>query len=961
MSHKHPFLFKLPVVAVAACLLTIVSLGGCPVAQQPTTPPADDGSASSAPDFAPLNQDRGSRPIPPLPVDDGSQQDDFGTLQPGTPTVPTVPDEPEVPDQQQPPVLRVTVLGPNSNLELRRDEPVEIEYRVDGDAQNIELIYDLEGGQAGVVAQSGLNVEGKVVFSTGDPGIYSFSIRATSSDTEVIQSVPAIVTVVGDMTIIFTEPARNLIVRPNVPVPVAYTVATLASSINAEVFVDPDLTVEGDETRVFSSILKSVSETFNTQALDLGVDYTIYVEVTDSVGQSSGRVMAPNTFRIVPIPTINVTAPDSAATIDPGDRVQVDFVANDIENIATITVFVDTDTDFNNGVDVLAADLPISETTFVVDTSDFVAGTYHFGAWVGDPDTGDVFRWDYAPGLRSIAGITITAPAGDRTVRTPNTVELRWRAIFTASEFSAHQVVVAPDFNNDGVPDGPLQVLADGFDPAPASNSHPISTIGLKGRYLVGVRLIDNNNQEVVSFAAGDVIVLNDPPTVQINQPADFVAVRPGTPESQIRMDFFVGDTEGRNELLDIAVVVARDDDEPFGVPDGPPVLTVRDPSFRLGANGGFIFDADQLQPLINDPEHPGFGWFTLGVRVIDDAGQEALMWTPGLYVDDVVPTISLDAPSAQLTIKDRIGTLDVQVSVVDTSPTLVRVMLDLNLNPNGQDQVLVDWTFFDPNQTQQFEIDLTTLASGYYLYYLEVGDPVELLTHYLPEGVLNPSLARALWIRDRTIGVIEVASFDDSPNGAILQGFNFNDLGGSSMERVADVDNDGDDEFIIVSRYGKPFLLNNSIGVGFGEAFLIYGNDGNNNINDPRRLRGAQTLNAVGRGSIKGLAFPGIRIPLNATAEGTGMTEGISDVTVVEDMDGDELPEIIFSFPRVESINLGEDVITVQHPELLPDLPGMGNLEYDAYNPMTGWTSNVAQFTRGGIVVVSSHNSNIS
>ena len=323
--------------------------------------------------------------------------------------------------------------------------------------------------------------------------------------------------------------------------------------------------------------------------------------------------------------------PDASEEKFPGDPVQVDFVANDIENIATITVFVDTDTDFNNGVDVLAADLPISETTFVVDTSDFVAGTYHFGAWVGDPDTGDVFRWDYAPGLRSIAGITITAPAGDRTVRTPNTVELRWRAIFTASEFSAHQVVVAPDFNNDGVPDGPLQVLADGFDPAPAANSYPISTIGLKGRYLVGVRLIDNNNQQVVSFAAGDVIVLNDAPTVQINQPADIVAVRPGTPESQIRMNFFVGDTEGRNELLDIAVVVARDDDEPFGVPDGPPVMIVRDPSFRLGTNGGFIFDADRLQPLINDPPHNGFGWFLLGVRVIDDAGQEALVWTPWL------------------------------------------------------------------------------------------------------------------------------------------------------------------------------------------------------------------------------------------------------------------------------------------------------------------------------------------
>ena len=147
---------------------------------------------------------------------------------------------------------------------------------MDGDAQNIELIFDVEGGQSGVVAQSGLNVEGKVVFSTADPGVYSFRIRAVNADGEASQNVPAVVTVVGDMTVNFTKPSRNLIVRPNVPVAVAYTVDTLAASVNTEVFVDPDVNVDGDETRVFSSILKSVDENFNTQGLLLGVNYSIY-------------------------------------------------------------------------------------------------------------------------------------------------------------------------------------------------------------------------------------------------------------------------------------------------------------------------------------------------------------------------------------------------------------------------------------------------------------------------------------------------------------------------------------------------------------------------------------------------------------------------------------------------------------------------------------------------------------
>ena len=181
-------------------LAAIIALGGCPVAQQPTTPPADDGNTTNDPSFLPNNSRDGVRPIPPIPVDTGNELPDAGNSTQtgsGAPTAPDLPDEPD--ETPQTPSLRVIVLGPNNNLEVRRDEPVEIEYRVDGDSQGIELIYDVEGGQSGVVAQSGLNVEGTVVFETSEPGVYSFSIRATGSDSEVTQVVPGSVTVVGDM------------------------------------------------------------------------------------------------------------------------------------------------------------------------------------------------------------------------------------------------------------------------------------------------------------------------------------------------------------------------------------------------------------------------------------------------------------------------------------------------------------------------------------------------------------------------------------------------------------------------------------------------------------------------------------------------------------------------------------------------------------------------------------------
>jgi hypothetical protein len=957
---------------VTATLVVVVTLGGCPVQQQPVDTGEDSGQGAGSGVNTPTRPAT-ERPVPPPPVDEGTLPGDGG--QPGggggLPNPGTDPGE--EPTEPQAQALRVVILGPNVNAEVKRNEAVEVEYRVDGEAQSVELFYNLEGGQSGVIVQSNLNVEGTVEFSTDQPGVYALGVRAANVDSEAEQLAPGRVTVVGQAQVSFSKPSQNLVIRPNVPVAVAYAIDTLAATVSSKVYVDPNRQVDGDETEVLTSTLKAVNDAIPTQGLTLGVEYSIYVQVTDSADQTTGRIYSNRTFRIVPAPTIDVTAPTGSLTINAGDPVVVQFVGTDSENQATITVFVDFDGIFNGDEDVIASDLAITETSYAIDTTDFGAGSYRFGAWVTDNLSGEIFASDYAPGTRTIPGIAVNAPAVDTTVRTPTQVELRWTATYPASQFPTHEAVIALDADNDGVPDGPLSVLAAGFAPGP--NTHQVSTVGLKGRYLVGVRLKDTVGGEIVRFASGDIIVLNDAPTARINSPTGALAARPGTPQAQIPMNFTITDTENVGGLLDIRVLVARDDDRD-GAPDGPAVLSVTSAAFRIGVNN-FTFDATAIDQagLIGDPQHDGFGWFVLGVRVTDDAGQQATVWlTNGLYVDKVIPQVALDSieerPVGNVT-KDRIGTLKFTISVADSSPNLVAVILDTDLNPNNTNSItLLADEVFTTNEQRMFEVDLDPTTnpnappSGFYFWRL-VAQEVPQLTgdaHYVPRGVLNPSAAYFLWIRDRLIGTVKLGDLTDPEDGrgAILQGFNFNDLGGSSMDRVPDVDNDGDDEFVIVSRFGKPFILNNTAGVGFGEAYLLYGNGGNNNLNAGERLVGAQTLNAVGNGHIKGLSFPGIRIPLNATAGTTGMTEGISDVAVVSDMDGDNLPEMVFSFPRAESINLGTTDTTFQHPELLPDLPSMGSLEYNALTPF-GWSINRAQFTRGGVVVVSSHNSNIT
>ncbi len=954
-------------------VVTIMALGGCPVAQQPVTP-SDDSQTSTASSNTSNNQRPENRPVPPVDTDEdtgadtgGSSGGSTGGGSSGGDSGGSGGDGGDGSDSGPTPV-KVLVFAPNANREVVRGASIDVEYRVDGDATAIELVYQKDADTTVLVKQDKLNVEGKVAFSSEDPGVYRLGIRATGADEGVVtQYAPGKVTVVGDTTISFTNPSTDQVIRPNTPVPVSLTVTTLAGSVTTSVYADPDPATDGGEVLGFTSTQKNVSGNIQTSGFQLGVQYSIYAVSTDSAGQTTPKVFAQGRFKIVPTPTVSVFEPASSATINAGDPVTVVFAATDTEGTSLVAVFVDSDGVLNGDETVVADDIALDVTSVDVDTTGYTPGKYYFGAWVFDPATNTVLNHDYAEGTRTIPGITITSPATDTNIRSPQVATLTWNAVYSPSDFKSHEVIRATDFDNDGQPDGPPVVVAGtGFNPG--TNNFTISPVGLKNRYMFGVRLTDKSNVVILQYAPGDVIVANDPPNVILTAPNEPTGVRPGTPQARIAMAFNVIDTENLLKPGDGLQVVAARDDDLDGKPDGDPVFARTDAALRLGQNPNFRFDVTELADagLIDDPVHDKFGYFLLGIRVTDDAGQSVTKYATNgpIILDAVEPTIALVSPTENV-VKDRLGTIDVTLAVADTSPTAVRVRLDRDFNASNtfNGQTLIDWTEFAANEQKVFTIDLTTLESGYFWVYLEVSDGVGTVSHFVPKDATDKDDARIFWIRDRLIGQFYVDDLKspDNQNGGILQGFNFNDLAGSSIERVPDVDDDGDDEWLIASRFGKPFIINNSIGVGFGEAYMGYGDDGNNRNKDRKRLAGAQSLNAVGRGSIPGLAFPGVRIPLDKT-----WTEGISDVVVVPDMDGDELPEIVFSFPRVESLNLGAPAfvnqVPYQHPELIADISGMGDLEYDAINYMNGqWIPDVAQFTRGGVVIVSSHNSNFT
>jgi hypothetical protein len=449
-------------------------------------------------------------------------------------------------------------------------------------------------------------------------------------------------------------------------------------------------------------------------------------------------------------------------------------------------------------------------------------------------------------------------------------------------------------------------------------------------------------------------------------------------PTASVTVQFLIslgpGTTLGETDL-----VVARDDNQD-GVADGNPVLS-RSITAAAG-NNSVTFDAQETvdRGLLTH----GLGRFVLGVRVTAGDGTQVLRYAPGtISVDSVSPTATWDIPTTD-DLLNRDQNWAVTITIHDNSPVTLTILLDPDPNKSGDEVQFAQMVVHpDPNSdtvTKTVDLPLSTFPVGTYYYYYSVTDGIDPIASGY---ALKPNGQRArLELTDRLIGTFDLNQLDplSNPNGntgvlskgAILQGFNFNDLAGSAMTGVPDINGDGFDDFVIVSRFGKP-RLESVQGIGYGEAYLILGQAG--------RLRAPKRLNAVGSltpSGIQGLVFTGIRCPRTTT-----WTEGISDVTYVPDMDGDGLPDLVFSFPRTESITLAGN--PWQPSSSAPYSSGMGSLEYDPARDLADtvdlpdpnnpgsflqqrsdfevtvdgqtWLKNRTQFTRGGIVICSSSN----
>jgi len=128
---------------------------------------------------------------------------------------------------------------------------------------------------------------------------------------------------------------------------------------------------------------------------------------------------------------------------------------------------------------------------------------------------------------------------------------------------------------------------------------------------------------------------------------------------------------------------------------------------------------------------------------------------------------------------------------------------------------------------------------------------------------------------------VIDLSQIGRTLSGAVFQGFNDGDRAGSAFTSVPDLNNDGADEFVVVAQFGWSFERG-----PVGSAFMPYGRAGS-------RFAGLIPLNSVAT-TIPGVIF------VNPTAEAT---DGITNVTTIPDLDGDDRAELLFGMPLVQAM----------------------------------------------------------
>jgi hypothetical protein len=628
-----------------------------------------------------------------------------------------------------------------------------------------------------------------------------------------------------------------------------------------------------------------------------------------------------DTGKTVAAGTVSATAPALNATITAGQPVTIIYTV--ARTGAAVSAFYDVDGVRASGDEVVfQTGLQTGQDRFVqLSTAGLTSGTIHVGI-ISEDASGKVYA--YAPGtvtIRESLTVTVASPLTDLVVNPGGLCTLR----FTTTATTTFSYTVF--YDQDGAFNGNEATIVSGAGSGTNFVSATWNTAGVSpGTYFVGVKVNEasSGNREGVAYASGRVSVVVGSYLSVIAPSVDLTAA-PGTPIDITLASGVPGNTSA-------VVDVYFDADQTFSGSETP-IQT----GLTLGQTS-LVWDTYTVQP--------GTYYVCAVLRLTPGAAPSLVAYSTGrIKLEGTVTggtsqSLVIFTPSVDTTLF-RGDTVQIRwatgASSVDTTLTLSYDFdTDNNNQPDGSPQEIK--AGLNPS-ARVYEWDTRVNGSFVTGRFFLLAQLVNKNTGQAQPFVKSPARLTVrtpyFWLGDVDKGLI---------SGAVLRGFNFQDHAGSGFSSVKDVDGDGMNDFIVLSQYGKPGLVNPG-GLGEGEGYLIFGNH--------VRLTGVHDLNQTGSkpgvppsvdpnppvtsttGLDQGVIFTGITLQPGST-----INAGLVAAASTPDMDGDELDELMFAIPKTDSLSLKDQ------PSRLMD---------------EGMLENSGHFLRGGIVLVSSRNDILS
>ncbi len=204
--------------------------------------------------------------------------------------------------------------------------------------------------------------------------------------------------------------------------------------------------------------------------------------------------------------SIEVLTPASSLSIAGGTQIEANWRAFAASRFSIITIIVDEDQDPDNDNEILAyTNLPLSQTSALIDTTRLAQGTYFIGALI--EEVGEIVAFDYAPGAISIdqrPELFFTSPRDsfefDRTLRITPRFDVAWEL---EDPDSTNTVTIYLDPNE--TPDGDEILLYTSDSQVGGSFSFDLPTSAFEpGTYRL-LAVVGDSDIETAIYAPGTI------------------------------------------------------------------------------------------------------------------------------------------------------------------------------------------------------------------------------------------------------------------------------------------------------------------------------------------------------------------------------------------------------------------------------------------------------------------------